>query len=155
MRREIEIQSDLIQSLEYVWDSINTFNFVNYELSPIMKMTTPNEFRNKKLEEFPINTTVFRSWILLFGVIPIDYSDVRLVYVKRTIGFEERSEMFSSKEWNHRRTLISTKYGCRLVDRIRFNPRNQIVGIFIFVLIKILFFNRHKRLRKKFGTIAK
>ena len=47
---------------------------------------------------------LFRSWILLFGVLPIDYDDITLVSIEPGRGFHERSSMLSMRVWEHERT---------------------------------------------------
>ena len=62
---------------------------------------------------------IFRSWVLLFGVLPIDYDDLTLIALEPGRGFHERSRMLSMRVWEHERTLEPDgEGGCRVRDRL-------------------------------------
>ena len=67
--------------------------------------------------------TLFRSWLLLAGFLPIDYDDIAFVEVEPGRRFLERSSLFSQRVWEHERVLTPQPHGCVLTDRVRFVPR--------------------------------
>ena len=56
-----------------VWARVSTFEGVNYELAPIMRMTAPASIRALEPADVVLGERIFRSWVLLLGVLPIDY----------------------------------------------------------------------------------
>jgi ligand-binding SRPBCC domain-containing protein len=89
--------------------------------------------------------------VLLFGVLPIDYDDLTLVALEPGRGFHERSRMMSMRVWEHERWLSADGEGCRIVDRLSFQPRLPGMGPLIERFIRMAFRHRHKRLRRFFG----
>jgi hypothetical protein len=134
-----------------VWDRVSSIEGVNYELAPLMRMTHPPEVVDLSPSNVPLNERLFRSWILLFGLIPFDYDDLVLVRVEPGRGFLERSSMLSMRVWEHERTLEDAPAGCRATDRIRFTPRVPLVGLLLRPLLRRVFRHRHGRLRRCFG----
>jgi hypothetical protein len=124
---------------------------VNYELAPLVRMTHPPEVEDLNPSNVPLNERLFRSWILLFGLIPFDYDDLVLVRVEPGRGFLERSSMLSMRVWEHERTLEADDDGCLITDRIRFVPRVPLVGRLLRPVLRRFFRHRHRRLRRYFG----
>jgi hypothetical protein len=48
----------------------------NAELWPFLRMTYPRGRSRLDPEVVPIGTRAFRSWLLLFGLVPVDYDDL-------------------------------------------------------------------------------
>jgi ligand-binding SRPBCC domain-containing protein len=94
---------------------------------------------------------IFRSWVLLFGVLPIDFDDLTLVALEPGSGFHERSRMLSMRIWEHERTLEPSGGGCRIRDRLSFEPRLPGMGPLLERFIRATFAHRHRRLRRQFG----
>ena len=46
---------------------------------------------------------LFRSWILLAGIIPVEYDDIVFEEVEPGHRFQERSSMFTLRVWEHER----------------------------------------------------
>jgi hypothetical protein len=90
-----------------------------------------------------------RSWILLFGLLPIDYDEIGLERVDRR-GFLERSTMLSQRLWEHERTIERAEGGCRVSDRIAWEPRAPLPGSLLRPLFGAVFRHRHRRLRRYF-----
>ena len=61
-----------------VWEHASSFAGVNRELWPL-SMTHPADRARLTPESVPLGRPAFRSWILLFGLIPVDYDDITLV----------------------------------------------------------------------------
>jgi hypothetical protein len=122
---------------------------ISRELWPLMKMTIPANLRT--LGDVPLEPgkPLFRSWVLLFGVLPIDRSDLTLLELTEPRGFVEQSPMLSMKLWRHERWL--EEHGARtiLVDRLTFEPR--FAGALVRWFIRTVFTHRHAVLRKHFA----
>ena len=89
-----------------------------------MRMTAPARVRALDPAEVVLGERIFRSWVLLFGVIPIDYDDLTLIALEPGRGFHERSRMLSMRVWEHERTLEPDgEAAARVRDRLSFEPR--------------------------------
>ena len=67
---------------------------VNYELHPFIRMTTRE--RGPLPAEVDGNV-IFKSWLLLFGVVPLDRHALALAGVHQGVGFvEESSSWFAA-----------------------------------------------------------
>jgi ligand-binding SRPBCC domain-containing protein len=132
-----------------VWDRVSTFSGVNAELAPWFRMTGPKGFDRMEPQHITLGKPVFRGWLLLFGVLPIDFDDLTFVRFEPGKGFLERSRMSSMKLWEHERTLESHPEGTLLTDRVLFEPRLPMPGQ--RGMFQGLFRHRHERLRRHFG----
>jgi ligand-binding SRPBCC domain-containing protein len=144
------ISSALRASPERVWAHASSWAGVNRELWPLLSMTEPGG--HPTLATLPLGRTAFRSWCLLFGLIPIDFDDVLLVEREEGRGFLEESRLFSATLWRHRRTIRPEGAGCLLVDELVFTPRQGFVGPVLAALARVTFENRHRVLRRVFGA---
>lgn len=122
-------------------------------------MTVPPAWSNRGISDWPVGAELFSSWILLFGVLPIDRHAFRLRETDCECGFNEASSSWISREWNHRREIRpllvgSQSAGCTVVDRVAFVCRAPVVGGLLTPLYKFVFWHRHRRLRKKYGSAA-
>jgi ligand-binding SRPBCC domain-containing protein len=149
--RSVQQESVLSATTDAVWDRVSTFEGINDELRPLMRMTAPARIRALEPEDVVLGERLFRSWVLLFGVLPIDYDDLTLVALEPGRGFHERSRMMSMSVWEHQRWLMSENGGCRVVDQLSFKPRMPGMGPVIERFIRATFRHRHKRLRRHFG----
>jgi hypothetical protein len=123
---------------------------VNDELWPIFRMTHPPGL-DRLPDDAPTGVRLFRSWVLLFGILPVDYDDLTLVRVEPGRGFLESSRLLTSRRWEHERTIGAASPGSVLTDRITFEPRVRAAGPALFRITRSLFAHRHRRLRKAFG----
>jgi len=129
-----------------VWERIATVEGVNYELGPWVRMTVP-EGAELRLG------TIGRSWVLLGGVLPVDYDDIHIAWFEPEQGFRERSAMASASAWWHDRSLLPLPDGgTRVVDHIRFMPRVAAFGGLQAFTFQAMFRWRHRRLRSRFGA---
>lgn len=149
---EFSVSSRLDAPSGSVWDRVTTFEGVNDELMPIMRMTAPRHVRSIDTGSVVLGERLCRSWVLLFGLIPFDYDDVTLVRLDPGRGFLERSPMLSQRFWEHERTIEPAgEDGCVLTDRICFEPRLPLPGPMLRPLLRRIFRHRHRRLRRRFG----
>ncbi len=115
-------------------------------MRPYFRMTSPAGVTS--IDDFSIvaGKPLFRSRVFLFGVFPIDYSDITLIEIHRGSWFIEQSPMGSMKLWRHERRIVPTTGGCRIIDHVTFEPRwaSPVVAWFI----KAVFRHRHRVLQQ-------
>lgn len=153
-RAEIRVASDLGAGPDAVWERAMSAAGINDELRPLLRMTVPRGLESLDLHRLAPGR-VGRSWILLFGLLPFDYDDIRLERNEPQRGFLERSTMLSQRLWEHERTIEPLgERGCTLVDRVAWEPRPPLPGRLLRPLILAVFRHRHRRLRRRFGGEA-
>ena len=127
-----------------VWRGISTLGGVNAELWPWLRMTGSPD---RPLREGSLG----RSWLLLGGLVPVDYDDLNIIEVTPGRGFRERSTLGWAKRWHHDRTIEALPGGhCRITDDVSWEPRVRGTGGVQELLVAALFRWRHRRLRKRF-----
>ena len=142
--------SELRAPPEEVWSHATHMRGVNREFFPLARMTWPGTEGGMPAQP-ALGQRLFRSWILLFGLLPIDYDDLTFAEFEPGRRFLERSVMFSQKEWVHERIVTPTAAGCRLTDSVRFTPRLRPLGALQLVLFRLAFRWRHRNLRRLFS----
>ena len=131
-----------------VWERAVSVEGINHELGPWVRMTVPRGLDLGALRAGHLG----RSWILLFGVLPVDYDDIGLAVLEEGKGFRERSTMASASAWHHDRELVPLAGGgTRVVDEIGFAPRLGLFGGLQAFVFQAMFRWRHRRLRGLFG----
>ena len=150
MTRTIEISSRLHARAETVWAHARTIEGVNAELWPICRMTVPKAFAGKTLEDAPLQHRAFRSWILLFGVLPIDYDDLVLTRITPCRGFREESTLLTQRVWIHDRSIEAAGEDCTVTDRVTFETRIGVLTPIFQLAFWVAFRNRHRQLRRRF-----
>ena len=149
---EFRVASHLAAGADDVWGRVITPAGINHELMPIVRMTVPRGFDGLDPASVQLGHPIGRSWILLLGVVPIDYDDITLVRLDPGRGFLERSPMLTQREWEHERTIAPDgAAGVLLTDRVRFQPRLPIPARWLRPLYRTVFRHRHRRLRAEFG----
>src|SRR5262249_32156412 len=118
-------------------------------MRPFFRMTVPPGVRNITDVTVRPGEALFRSRILLFGVLPIDHSDLTLLELRPGEGFVEESPMGSMRLWRHERwlePLAGATAGVILTDRLTFEPRwaRSLVAWFIATAFR----HRHAVLRR-------
>lgn len=143
----LKFESRLKATQEQVWQSIASLEGLTSEMMPLMKLTAPKGF--KTLSDIFPRKNDFRSWVLLFGFIPFDHTDLKLTSLTVCKGFVEESNMGSMKSWRHVRTLVSHgDLEVSVIDELTFEPK-RFKSITKLVIQKF-FEHRHKQLRRKF-----
>ena len=161
----IERSSSLPISAERAWARVVTEQGINDELAPWLRMTMPKRLRGRTIDDVAAEVLagdgeLGRSWILLFGVLPVDYDDLRIVELEPGRSFDERSQTLAFRVWLHRRTIEpSGPDGCRVTDRLGFELRAlpaRIPGAahLSSAIVGALFTHRHRRLRQFARTRA-
>lgn len=152
MQSVITETSDLPAAPDEVWARVASLEGINHELGPWLRMTSPHG-AVLSVEDVPLGRKWFRSWILLFGLIPFDYDDLCVARLEPGRGFLERSTMLSARVWEHERTLEPLDGGgTRVTDRVRFEPRVRLVAPIQRAIVAATFRHRHRRLRRHFGA---
>ena len=134
-----------------VWDSIASFEGVNYELMPLMRMTAPPDVQRLEPAQVRLGERICRSWVLLLGFIPFDYDDIVLVELEPGRGFREDSKMLSMRRWQHERWIEPDGEGTVIHDRLTFTPRLPLPARLFAPIVRATFRHRHRRLRRRFG----
>jgi ligand-binding SRPBCC domain-containing protein len=155
---ELTARSRLDAPAERVWERITTMVGVNDELWPLARMTHPPGVDRLDPELAELGEPAFRSWVLLFGLVPVDYDDITIVRLDPGRGFLERSRLGTQRLWEHERRIEPAgdppsggQAGCVLVDRICHEPRLPLGERAQTALFRQVFLHRHRRLRKRFG----
>jgi hypothetical protein len=142
------LRTTLRASSEEVLAHAGAFAGVNRELWPLVQMTHPPELCRFDGERFPLGRTAFRSWFLLFGLVPVEFDDFRLIGLDPGRGFDEQSRLLSTRDWRHRRTVTPAAGGCVVCDEITMTPRLRWTGGILAAAFRFIFEWRHRRLRR-------
>jgi hypothetical protein len=137
-----------------VWQRVVTPAGINDELMPLMRMTMPRHLRGATIDELPLRQRIGRCWMLLFGLIPVDYDDLALAEVEPGSRFLEESTMLTQSRWTHERVAEPADGGCRVTDRLSWQGRAKAFEVLYGMAVPILFRHRHRRLRRRFGPPA-
>ena len=146
---KLEFESVLKAGPDKVWEWATSGTGINKELFPILRMTSLGSFKTEDLHKFELGVPLGKSWLLLFGFLPIDYSYLTLIEIRPGEGFLEQSPMLSMKLWRHERIIKNHHEGCIIRDVLTYEPR--LFPSICSTFVKILFRNRHKKLKNEFG----
>jgi ligand-binding SRPBCC domain-containing protein len=150
------IASWLAAPRDAVWAHATSMRGVNQELWPLAQMTHPRDVTSiGAVGDAPVlGQRLFRSWILAFGVLPIDYDDLTLVELEPGRRFLEHSSMATQREWIHERVLHEAEGGTILTDAVSFVPRIAWLGPLFQSVFVLAFRLRHRNLRRRFSGRA-
>lgn len=146
-------ESTLSCSPETAWSWITSVQGISKELRPYLRMTTPHDVRRLSDIQFVAGQRLFRSYVLLFGILPIDFSDLTLIELNPMKSFKEESPMGSMRFWRHERSIVHSPGPLQKItikDQLTFVPRfaPKIVAWFIHQI----FTHRHRVLRAGLGN---
>ena len=153
-----EITTRLAAPADQVWTAAVSEEGINHELAPWLKMTMPRSIEpGMTIEDAPLGEKVGRSWILLRGVLPVDYDDLRLAERGPGMRFLERSQLGSARFWQHEREVVPLgEATCELTDRLELALRAPLRAIGATALagriVRRLFTHRHRRLTERWGV---
>jgi hypothetical protein len=116
-------------------------------------MTMPRGLRGKTIEDVEVGVPLGRSWILLGGLIPVDFDDLRLVELEPGRRFLERSRTSAFSVWQHERVVEPEGEGSRVTDRLGFEVRPALAWMpglsqLSRAIVAALFRHRHRRLAR-------
>ncbi len=146
---EFAIASRLGAAPEVLWRHAMSPAGVNQEFRPFLRMTFPRDVQDLSAAWKP-GERLCRSWMLLAGVIPIEYDDLVFEEIEPGRRLLERSSLLTQRVWEHERTLEPTPGGCRIHDRVRFVPRLRWLAWFYAPVFRAVFRWRHRNLRRLF-----
>ncbi|MCD6060417.1 MAG: hypothetical protein K0S16_728 [Moraxellaceae bacterium] len=148
----LRFASTLDVSREEAWRWITSVRGIATELRPLMGMSVPPGVTSLADLAFVPEQRLFRSRIMLFGLLPVDFSDLTLLELKENEGFVEQSPMGSMRLWRHERRIgaVPGDTGrCTVTDLLSFEPRLA-RGLSTWA-VKQLFTHRHAVLRRELG----
>jgi ligand-binding SRPBCC domain-containing protein len=151
-RFALSFESELKASPDEAWSWVTSMRGIRAEMRPIARMTAPRGITTILDVDVKLGEPLIRSWFLLFGFIPLDRSDLTLVELDEGHGFVEQSPMLGMRLWRHERAIDPVAGGCKISDRLTFEPRfsARLVRWFIAVLFR----HRHRVLRRELGAMA-
>ena len=151
-RFSLSFESELEASPDQAWSWVTSMAGILAELRPVARMTAPRGITSILDVDVKLGAPLTRSWFLLFGFLPLDRSDLTLVELDEGRGFVEQSPMLSMRLWRHERTIDPVAGGCKISDRLTFEPRflPQLGKWFIAALFR----HRHRVLRRELGAMA-
>ena len=136
-----------------LWADATDFAGINDELWPVLRMTTPDGVSRLDPAQIVLGRRLFRSRLLLLGVVPVEYDDLVITEIEAGRRFLERSSMLTSRVWQHERTIEAIGDGrCTLTDRVGFVPRLAALRPVIAGLVPLLFRHRHRRLARRYAS---
>ena len=144
----LRFESKLDAPPKRIWEWITSLDGISTEMWPFFRMTFPKGVRSLNDVVIKPGVRMFRSYVFLFGILPIDYSDMTLMELDIGQGFVEQSPMGSMSLWRHERRIIESQSDpitVILVDHLTFRPR--IARRFVGWFIKHVFIHRHKVLK--------
>ena len=152
--RELVRSSDLAATPAQLWAHAVDPVGINAELRPLLRMTFPAAAAAKDIiSTAPTGRTLFRSWILLGGIVPVEYDDLCLVEVEPGRRFLERSRLLSQRVWQHERIIEPVGDGGRITDVVSFEPRVSLLAPLHAAVFGLVFTLRHRNLRRIFGRL--
>ena len=150
---EFVVSSNLGAGPEVLWRHAVSPSGVNRELRPLLRMTFPSGISDLT-DSWRPGERLFRSWLLVAGVVPIEYDDVVFEEVEPGRRFLERSTLLTQRVWEHERIIEPASQGSRVTDRVCFVPKVPWLSAFYGSVFKAVFRWRHRKLRGLFGETA-
>ncbi len=143
-----------------VWARAVTEHGINDELRPLLRMTIPRGMRGMTIDQIEVGVPLGRSWILLGGLVPVDFDLLRLVELEPGRRFLERSRTLSFSVWQHERLVEPDGDDrCLVTDRLGFELRSALAWIpgsarLARAIVAALFRHRHRRLARHHSASA-
>ncbi len=153
MARRFSIHSDLAVHPDELWDHAVSPVDVNAELRPLLSMSFPDGVEDITAGWEP-GRFRFRSWILLGGVIPVEYDDIAFAEVLPGSSFCETSTLASQSLWTHERVVEPLPGGARISDQLTFASRLSLLEPLYGWVFRWVFQWRHHNLRRRYGNLV-
>jgi hypothetical protein len=160
MAARVEQVSRVAAPARDVWARAITPEGINDELAPWLRMTVPRGLRGATIDDVRVGEALGRSWVLLAGVLPVDWDDLRLAELEPGRRFLECSSMLSMRVWEHERIVEPARQDAATVtDRLRFELRRPLAWLpgshrLAAAIVRRLFAHRHRRLAAHFGAVG-
>ncbi len=140
------ISSELAADPEQLGEELLTLAGVNRELGPFIRMTAPARWRELPIYRWPTQAPLFSSWILLFGLLPVDRHHFYLDSIQLD-RFSESSSSWFNRLWHHRRTITAGERGATVTDALHYEGRVPLLDRLTLPIYRAVFTHRHRRLR--------
>jgi len=150
---EFTVSSTVAAEPAALWRHAVSPSGVNREFRPLLRMTFPSGVSDLTANWQP-GKRQFRSWLLLAGIVPVEYDDLVLEQVEPGRRILERSTLLSQRVWEHERLIEPAPGGSRVTDRVRFVPRLPWLAAVYRLVFRAVFRFRHHNLRGLFGRAA-
>ncbi len=152
----IQVETTLAAPAREVWDAAVSEPGIDYELRPILKMRMPRALRGRTIDDVAVGEPLGKAWLLLFGVLPVDYDDFSLAERGPGFRFLESSTMLSLSRWTHERSVDPAGGSCVVRDRLTFEVRRPLGALpgmdgLAGRIVSFLFGHRHRRLAARYG----
>lgn len=148
--RHLTVSSRLGVAPERFWDN-QSIATVNAELGPWIRMSAPAAWRDLRLKDWGPSGDrkgrLFRSWVLLLGIFPLDRHAFGTLDLGDGLRFVERSSSWFARTWRHERSARAVPGGCEVVDRVGFDARLRWLSPVLAFTYTAVFRHRHARLR--------
>jgi ligand-binding SRPBCC domain-containing protein len=132
-----------------VWARVTTPEGIADEFRPLLTMTMPRGLRGATIADVTPGEPLGRAWIMLGGLVPVEYDDLVVVELDPPHHFHERSALGSCRVWEHRRELVDLGDGTtRVTDTLRARPRALVPRRLVGAVTGALFSHRHRRLSR-------
>src|SRR3546814_8382116 len=112
----LRFESHLAAEPSSVWLHATQMRGVNAELSPLVRMSVPQAYACLTLRDAPQGSLLFKSWLLLFGILPFDHHALRIEKLW-DYGFQEDSSSWLQRRWRHKRFTELMPNGSRQIGR--------------------------------------
>lgn len=142
-----EIRTELPIPASTFWAGMS-MEAVNAELMPLVRMTVPTSWRAAPIGRWQTGKLLFRSWILLFGVLPVDLHALKLEEIREGTGFKELSSSMVNRVWMHERWTEPHGERCVLVDRVTVQGRLPPLTSLLMPVYRWVFRHRHAQLKR-------
>ncbi len=149
----ITVSSELPITPDAFW-AAQSLATVNYELGPWIHMTAPKSWQAVRLSTWQGQQTLFTSWVLLLGLLPVDRHAFGSFAFDPQSGFVEKSSSWTNALWQHERSVVPASMGCVVEDRVRFTPRVTVLAPVLQAIYQLVFRHRHNRLKARYGLPA-
>jgi len=118
----LRFESRLRTSPEHAWQWATSAHGIRTELRPLARMTVPQGVESILDLDVELGKPLGRTWIFLFGLLPLDRVDLTLVELEEGRRFVEQSPMSTMRLWRHERRVDPVPGGARIEDRLTFEP---------------------------------
>ena len=155
---EVERASLLPADAADVWERCTTAAGINDELWPLCRMTVPPGGLDLDVGRLEPPVRLGRSWILVGGVLPVDYDDLCIEELAPG-RFLEHSRTSTLDPWIHERNVTEAGSNrCLVRDCLRLEVRAPLgrlpgAGSVAAAVVGSLFTHRHRRLRRHWGEV--
>lgn len=150
----IEVVSTLDAPTEVVWDRVVRVSGANKELWPFARMTRP-AFEDRLTSPEPGKLPPFRTWFLLFGLIPIARRTMELEVLEEGRFVESSSSWITGRQRHERLATTGAPGSTLLIDRLTIESQNRTIDAVMRAGVTTTFRLRHRRLRRHFRAATR